>query len=235
LIETQPALWQMTRAVFRGAGLGIGMLLSACAPLSPAADTPQAEVLCQQMAGSYTNEEQMQRLPATVARQPMRTGDWVDAQHARFTYLQRGAKGCALYLEWRSPNEDGKVSRRRIWQFEPLDGQVVMQFFSFRDEAAWGDQRLSAKQLGQMRQDMLVAYPPGCLVRFERTASDTWLGRLDAGTCRTIAQRSGKELALGALIQLRGKRLAYSEQGRYADGSTAFQVPGLDAYLFVQE
>lgn len=80
-----------------------------------------------------------------------------------------------------------------------------------------------------------MSYPPGCEVSFAQVAERAWHGRLNDMTCRTTAQRSGKEIALGADIEVSPGKLVYRERGRYADGTPAFMVPGTASYIFLKE
>jgi CpeT/CpcT family (DUF1001) len=210
----------------------VGLTINGCATLN-AASPDLAATLQNQLLGEYNNHAQMQALPASVSRVPARSGEWLDAQHAKFVAFNNPEFGPhPVFFEWRSPDPQGTVTRRRIWAFETVGGNVQMQFYSFKDEAMFGDASRWQSTLATLNPADLVRYPDGCTVLFERSADGAWRGLLNPITCKILAQRSGKELSLGATIEITANTLYYREQGRYADGTTAFVVPGKDVYQF---
>lgn len=218
----------------------IGLLLSALAingcATPEAARTDPAATLQNQLVGQYNNAAQMQTLPASVSRVPARTGEWLDAQYAKFVAFENPKFGPhPVFFEWRSPGPEGAVTRRRIWAFQTVGGSVQMEFYSFKDEAMFEDASRWPTTLAALDPADLVRYPAGCTVPFERSADGKWAGLLDPTTCKILAQRSGKELSLGATIEITQNTIHYREQGRYADGTTAFVVPGKDVYQFDRE
>jgi len=210
------------------------MALLGCAR-TPAVSTDPAAALGAQLLGTYSNAQQMQALAADVSRTPARSGAWVDAQHARFVAFENPRFGAhPVFFEWRSPDPQGPVTRRRIWVFESVAGRPQMRFFSFADESAFADQSAWQDALRGLDPAAIVNYPAGCTVAFEALSAQRWRGRLNAQTCKITAQRSGKELALGATIEIDANSMRYQEQGLYADGSVAFTVPGVGSYEFVR-
>jgi hypothetical protein len=213
--------------------LAIAWILAGCAA-NPSSETRDARSLAAQLNGEFSNAAQMATLPATVSRTPARSGEWLDAQNARFLPFSHARLGPhAVFFEWRSPDANGSVTRRRIWAFQDTPDGVAMRFFSFKDESAFDERSNWETALAALDPSTLVSYPDGCTVRFSPTATG-WLGRLDGSRCQITAQRSGKTLALDATIELTASGMSYREEGRYADGEVAFVVPGFDAYRFEQ-
>ena len=216
--------------------IALAVLLAGCAqPLKVAPSTP-VQQLCEQISGDFNNAAQIRALPSSVPRKPSRDGDWIDEQHGRFVNFANPMFGsCSIFLEWRTPDRDGAVTRRRVWSFDLSGEQVVMRFYSFRDESAFNSRDNWPVALAALSPSKMVSYPQGCDVTFARDSSRTWHGRLNAMTCKTMAQRSGREIALGATIDVSPGQLIYSEQGHYTDGTQAFKVPGQASYIFSKE
>ncbi len=146
------------------------LLLAGRAELLTSGSVNEGQRLCERIAGEFSNAGQMRALPSSVPRKPLRDRDWLDEQHGRFvTFANRRLDSYSIFLEWRSPDRKGVVTRRRIWSFGNAGEQVVMRFYSLKEEVA-----------------------------FERVAEETWLGRPHTMTCETVAQRSGRKIYLGA-------------------------------------
>jgi|GEM_PF-162430 len=228
-------------------GLAAVGLVAACAPLPRATgDEAQSSVAASAsdkaliarnlLLGEFSNSAQMRALEAAISSSPARSGAWIDAQHARFVAFENPRFGAhPLYFEWRSPGAAGPVTRRRIWVFEQVNGALQMRFFSFKDESVFADQSRWQDVLTRLDPAATVSYPEGCRVKFSALGARRFQGQLNPATCKIPAQRSGKELALAASIDISESGLRYQESGQYADGSMAFTVPGTAAYAFTRE
>lgn len=183
------------------------------------------------LAGRYDNRAQVDALPDTVSREPARRGDWVDLQAAEFHRVTgTPLAGDVVYLQWH--RADGTVSRQRLWAFRTLDDNTVaMDFYSFREPGAWVDLQTDTARQAELGPDDLVSYPDGCTLAF-RPVPGGWAGALNPQTCSIVAQRSGRDMALESWVVITGDALWYRERGEYANGDTAFEVPGTGHYVF---
>lgn len=211
------------------ASLGLG--LAACAA-SPAGSDP-LERLSAALAGAYANAQQF--ADADVAlRRPPAVGDpyeWIDAQHAVFHRVSAPLiGGYVVYLEWRSGDLDGPISRQRLWSFR-LDeaGAPRMDFFTFRDPSAYAGRGGEAGAFLGLQPADLIGYGDACALVV--TNMDDGFAAAIPEDC-AITARSGRRMRLGAHVTLDGRTLTYQEEGVLEDGTVAFRVPGGPAYLF---
>lgn len=105
-----------------------------------------------------------------------------------------------------------------------------MDFYSFKNPDLYKDAHLHPERLKDLTLDDLVAYPEGCTLQW-RYEKGVFYGLLDPKTCHIIA-RSGRNMALEAVITVSRKGFSYRESGQLPDGNFAFKVPGWSAYAF---
>lgn len=211
--------------------LALMVPLSACVSLYPSPGTRAStdRLLSQLMAsaGTYDNFEQVKASPAELIR-PAIAGhpyDWLDRQSARFVQISAPALGQhVLYLEWYLNDQDGSVSRQRLWRFRDRgDGQVVMEFFTFKNPASVlaGWQR--PEVFKTLTEADLIGYGPGCALVVSGSTRN--LQAITPPDC-IITARSGRRMTIQARVVFAKDRIAYQEAGVLADGSYAFLVPG---------
>ncbi len=190
--------------------------------------------LAKWLEGQFDNADQMAALPDTIGRQPALTGAWVNslcAVQRRVPLPELGTH--VFYLEWREADCEGTINRQRIWAFRTEGKFIKMDFYSFKAPEQFANSHRQPALLANLTKEDLVGYPAGCTLewRFERGA---FYGRLSPATCQVIAQRSGRAMALEALIEIRQTGFTYRENGQLTDGGYAFIVPGVGRYEFVK-
>ena len=214
--------------------LGAFAFLTACATSSPAGRDPSRALI-----GTWDNSAQMAAAPDALKRPPVAGGayEWIDGQHATFfpatvpALTGDGAK--AIYLVWRNGGPTGPVSRQRLWVFRTgADGTKSMDFYAFKNGAAFEAVTTGGDAFKAITLDDLTAYGPLCTLPVIATPQG-W-GAAIPSTC-AITARSGRKMVLSAQIVVAGDRLSYTEQGMLESGALAFKVPGGPAYQFVRQ
>jgi hypothetical protein len=185
------------------------------------------------LAGAWSNAEQYANAPDAMKRPPA-PGDpyeWIDLQTAAFFPVRAPAVGeHVVYLEWRGA--DGAISRQRIWAFrEGEDGALTgMDFYTFADPEPFAERGSEPGAFEMLSSGDLIGYPDGCTLAAGRTGAGYRL-EVSAQDC-VITARSGRQMGIEAVIEIRPDLVTYREAGVMEGGVYAFLVPGGPAYAF---
>ena len=210
----------------------------AAAPVPAPAGLPRdadLEAIVDGLVGTWDNRAQYDAAPAALKVAPSVDGEWLDLQHARFTRVAAPALGShVVYLEWRRGGPDGEISRQRLWSFRrDAAGKLVMDFYAFRDGAAYAGQGMSPQAFMTVTPEQLRGYPPGCELDFARQGGG-FFGAVGPERCSIVAA-SGRRMGILAEIDIGASgTLGYRESGRLEDGRYAFRVPPTQPYRFVR-
>lgn len=195
------------------------------------APQPSVATLVGRLEGQFNNFAQAASMPDSISPKPALTGQWLNPlclHHRRVSLPALGSH--VLYLQWHEASCDGALNRQRLWAFRQEGGRILMDFYSFKNPDLYKDAHLHPERLKDLTLDDLVAYPEGCTLQW-RYEKGVFYGLLDPKTCHIIA-RSGRNMALEAVITVSRKGFSYRESGQLPDGNFAFKVPGWSAYAF---
>ncbi len=194
----------------------------------------QTEDLVTRLSGRFDNLAQVTTLPDSISQKPALSGAWLNPLHLTHQRIDLPwLDGAVLYLEWREGHAEGALNRQRFWVFHTdTTGRTTMDFYSFKDEQKFLNFLSDNTLQVTLTLNDLVAYPNGCTLSWHY-AEGVYTGQLDPQTCSVVAQRSGRRMRLQADIIVSAEGFTYQEAGVVeADGSYAFKVPGLGAYIF---
>jgi hypothetical protein len=212
-------------------------LLGALAAAAASAQSPPdpLAVVSAHMEGAFSNQAQFAAAPDSLKRPPVvgHPYDWLDAQHAVFARVEAPLIGPQVYyLEWRRGGPEGPVSRQRIWSFRRDEaGRAVMDFYTINDAAPFVGKAAAPGAFATLSRDQLYAYPPPCVLD-SAMEGETAVFRLRQEKCQVRNARTGRMIALDAVIRVSPAAIEFSELGVWEDGSIAFKVPGGPPYRF---
>ncbi|MGX6646662.1 CpcT/CpeT family chromophore lyase [Maricaulaceae bacterium MS644] len=202
-------------------------------PMARAGQDSSLDVVSE-LAGAWSNAAQYAAAPDDLKRAPApgHPYDWLDQQYAQFHHVDAPAiGGHVLYLEWRSGDADGEISRQRIWAFRQNEDGVLtgMDFYTFRDPAPYAGLGDTQGAFAGLEPEDLIGYPDGCTLSASAQPRTGLVFEVTARNC-VITARSGREMGIEARIEIGPDRIAYQEAGIMAGGGYAFRVPGGPAY-----
>ncbi len=174
------------------------------------------------LPGNFTNQAQIDAAVADGNADAEK-----DRRFMRMTKVTAPALGeHVYYLEWRRPDADGAISRQRIWSFHAdQSGAPRMKFFTIRNPEPLAGQPADSAVFAGLRTDDLIGYPEACDVNWYRTDDGVWHGRIPAGACTIVTQRTGRTMTIDAHVELLPDRFHYDEAGTLDGGIVAFDVP----------
>ncbi|KPP81076.1 MAG: hypothetical protein HLUCCA04_08795 [Oceanicaulis sp. HLUCCA04] len=191
------------------------------------------------LTGRFSNQRQWDNAGPEREREPV-AGDaheWLDLQFATHTLVEAPQLGeHVIYVEWRSGDEDGAISRQRIWVLreDEAGGLAGFDFFTFRDPAPYEGRGQEPGAFADLSAEDLIGYPEGCLAEAQNAAHVGYYFTVDPETCAITAQ-SGTPMRIHASIRALGNSLTYREQGTMEDNTIVFRVPGTAMpYSFVR-
>jgi CpeT/CpcT family (DUF1001) len=123
----------------------------------------------------------------------------------------------------------GKIYRQRIYRFSTLpsqiaqdgtekSGQIILEIFSFLDEAEYQDLHLRADQASAMRLDELKA-TPGCDVQWQFDAVQAaFVGSMKKNACKIVSKSSGKPIFINDKLRLSQTQLDIQDVARDDEG-----------------
>ncbi len=199
----------------------VSLGLMAGTPTASAANGPEPAAIAARLQGSWTNLAQIAGAYGTGG-----TDASVDARFMEMAVVEAPAFGDhVVYLQWRAPDAEGRVTRQRLWAFDrDAEGRTIMRFFALLDANALIDaHRTAPERFARLSPADVTGYPEGCTLPFTEIAG-AYVGSIPE-SCVITAQRSGRTMRIEAHIRVEPRRFVYDERGIMGDGSIVFDVP----------